>query len=481
MKSPVAANARKGAILASSAPETPLIEARAWAPYPSRAENGGGKAPLWEPLDFAFRPGDRVLLDGPSGCGKSTFLLALAGLLGVQRAWSETGELRRSALRCGYLFQNPADRFCAVTVEDELAFGLENRSLPIPEIDRKIAEAARRFGIERLLDRRVNRLSGGEQQRLALASLWAEDPEILFIDEAMSQLDADGRAALLDAYDQWEAAHPRGLAVVVDHRAELWAGRFTRALRWSSGAWTEPRPQTAAASAFAARPAVRASVETEVVAACERLVMNRPGANERWDHEPIDLQLRAGKTHLIVGPNGAGKSTLLKTIAGLAPFHSGVIRHGPLLMKRRPRGGKEWRALGERVSLALQNPELQFGAGLVRDHDPNPPESLGLGGNLLKSPFELSLGQQRRLSLCMLGDEAPLLLLDEPFYGQDRGNTRVLIDYLESRAAKGTAVVLVCHDEDLSQALADELFLWDGTRLSKKEPKPFIPWWEADE
>jgi len=471
----------------------PLIEARAWAPYPSRAEAGGGKNPLWTPLDFAFRPGDRVLLDGPSGCGKSTFLLALAGLLSVQRAWSETGELRRTDRRRGYLFQNPADRFCTVKAEDELAFGLENRGLPPAEIDRLVAEAAHRFGLETLLDRQVNRLSGGEQQRLALAALWAEDPEILFIDEAMSQLDAAGRCILLAAYDHWSYAHPEGLAVAVDHRADLWEGRFTRVLRWRDGSWVERNKlgdlglKTTAPIRDGGRPSAPPAPHPKpnrasgtVVASCERLVLARPGGGSRWNHEPIDLKLRAGNIHVITGPNGAGKSMLLKTIAGLAAAHSGEVRHGPITLRKPPRTKKEWKALGARVSMALQNPELQFGAGLVKDHDADPPENLGLREHLGKSPFELSLGQQRRLSLSMLGADRPLLLLDEPFYGQDRGNTRILIDYIRERAANGTAVVLVCHDEDLSHALADELFHWDGMRLSRKERKPFYPWWEAD-
>jgi energy-coupling factor transporter ATP-binding protein EcfA2 len=128
--------------------------------------------------------------------------------------------------------------------------------------------------------------------------------------------------------------------------------------------------------------------------------------------------------------------------------------------------------------MALQNPELQFGAGLVKDHDPDPPERFGLREHLDKSPFELSLGQQRRLSLSMLGDDRPLLLLDEPFYGQDRDNTRMLMDIIRRRAERGTAVLLVCHDPDISQAIADELLIWDGLELRREERRPFLPWWE---
>jgi energy-coupling factor transport system ATP-binding protein len=80
----------------------------------------------------------------------------------------------------------------------------------------------------------------------------------------------------------------------------------------------------------------------------------------------------------------------------------------------------------------------------------------------------------------MLGPERPLLLLDEPFYGQDRANTRLLFEYIRARAEAGTAVVAVCHDEDLSQALADDLYWWDGKRLSAGERRPYRPWWEED-
>ena len=480
----------KASVEAKARPAIPLIAARGWAPVPGRGQSAGNtRKPLWEPLDFAFFPGDTILLDGPSGCGKSTFLLALAGLLGTQRGWSETGELSRLKKRTGYLFQNPADRFCAVSVEDELSFGLENLGTDPKHIDRMIREAASRFGLEQLLARRVNRLSGGEQQRLALASLWVEDPEVLFIDEAMSQLDAVGRRALLDAFDHWRTDHPEGLAVIVDHRGDLWEGRFTRVFRRRGEAWGE-RPESAGDGA----PPRRISPHTPnsnvkdtsvqgqapVVASCERLVLSRPGGGPLSAHQPIDLVLRAGRVHVVVGPNGAGKSTLLKTIAGLASPFSGTVVHGNLRLLKAPRSRKEWKALGGRVAMALQNPELQFGAGLVKDHDPAPAEYLGLGPHLLKSPFELSLGQQRRLSLSMLGTDRPLLLLDEPFYGQDRGNTRILVDYIRSRAAAGAAVVLVCHDEDLSRALADELYLWDGARLRQIESGSFYPWWEED-
>jgi len=166
--------------------------------YPGAAE------PALSSVTFEARSGEYVGVVGPNGGGKSTLLRLLNGLLvadsGIVRVAgydpaAEPFEVRR---RVGMLFQNPENGLVAPFVEDDVAFGMENRGVPREEMRDRVGEAIGAVGLSGYERREPHTLSGGEKQRVALAGLLALEPEILLLDEPTSMLDAAGRRDVMD-------------------------------------------------------------------------------------------------------------------------------------------------------------------------------------------------------------------------------------------------------------------------------------------
>jgi cobalt/nickel transport system ATP-binding protein len=167
-------------------------------------------------IDLTLRAGERVAIVGPNGSGKSTLQLALGGLIepagGHVRYFGETTDAESVRRRLGVLLQDPDDYLFNTTVREDLEYGPAQlgveQSAAADRIDRLAAE----LGLEELLDRPPFRLSGGEKQRAALASVLAFDPEVLLLDEPISAIDGAGRERILDLLD---AQHERGKTLVI--------------------------------------------------------------------------------------------------------------------------------------------------------------------------------------------------------------------------------------------------------------------------
>ncbi|HEY8552720.1 MAG TPA: ATP-binding cassette domain-containing protein, partial [Thermaerobacter sp.] len=156
------------------------------------------------------------LLLGPSGSGKSTLALALGGLIpGVIEA-QVTGELR-PARRAGVLFQDPEAQFCMFTVDEEVAFGLENRCVPPAQMPARVAKALAAAGLDVPFGHPIQALSGGQKQRLALAAVLVLEPALLILDEPTAQLDPAGRALVLETLRRLPRRHT---VLVIEHNLD---------------------------------------------------------------------------------------------------------------------------------------------------------------------------------------------------------------------------------------------------------------------
>jgi len=182
-------------------------------------------------FSFVVETGEAILLKGPSGCGKSTFLHAICGLIPGNIQAEITGEvlifgksvfdlsIAERAREIGIVFQNPETQLFCGSVEDEIAFGLENLCIPRDEIGRQIDEMLALTGLEQYRFTPPKELSGGQKQLLVLAAVLALDPKILLLDEALSQLDENGKQALKS---QLLALRREGRTLLmVDHGGEL--------------------------------------------------------------------------------------------------------------------------------------------------------------------------------------------------------------------------------------------------------------------
>ncbi|SMP30089.1 energy-coupling factor transport system ATP-binding protein [Laceyella tengchongensis] len=177
-------------------------------------------------IQLTVGAGEYVSIIGPNGSGKSTLARIIAGLyLPTEgdvhvcgRATSNEHVLWQIRRRVGMVFQNPDNQIVAPTVQDDVAFGLENMGLPRDEMKARVAQALQWVGLAGMEDREPHHLSGGQKQRLAIAGVVAMQPDIILFDEATSMLDPQGRAEVCQLI---KSIHERGTTVIhITHSAQ---------------------------------------------------------------------------------------------------------------------------------------------------------------------------------------------------------------------------------------------------------------------
>ncbi|MBF8290300.1 MAG: transporter ATP-binding protein [Chloroflexi bacterium] len=475
-------------------------------PLPLRAEGvsfryAGAARPALRDLQFRVDAGCVLLVVGPSGSGKSTVARAIAGLVPREFPGEWSGSIRvgdldvssatpaDAAARVGILFQDPASQLVMDRAEDDVAFGLENRAWRLTSMRARVPEALAEAGLGGFERRRGTQLSGGEQQRLALAGVEAPFPSVLVLDEPTANLDPAGAVALFARLATLRAAR-RSTIVLVEHRADLaWPlADLVLALdgqgspidfgapadvQVRSGARLEhegiwlPSPGLAPGSednpgGGADSGGVPAAVDAPVIVEAHdlRFEYQRGVAAVRDLH----LQIRTGERVALVGPNGSGKSTVLRLFAGLLRPTAGSVALGGLDPARiaPPR-------LAGLAGFVFQDPELGFLADTVGEEIAIGLDAAGvaaaaelmerLGMPLAafgdRSPYRLSGGEQRRLSVATaLARRPSLLVLDEPTFGQDRRGWEAMAEIIDGLASDGSAMIAATHDERFAARVA---------------------------
>ncbi len=495
----------------------------------------GAGVPALNEVSLAIEPGELCVLAGLSGHGKSTLLRAACGLAPHFYGGSfagrvtvggldtrEHGPARMGALT-GVLFQDPETQLVMGSVRAELALALENRGHSPAMVARGVEEVALALGIDRLMERSTQELSGGEQQRVALGAALAGRPKVVLLDEPTSQLDpvaGDELIGLLRRLNQeWDMT-----ILLCEHRLERCLAVADRVIAMHGGRvahdgeaegfleWARseaPALQTPGAKLFALAglaPApvgvkqARATLRERGLLADEEEPSTAPtgplgssrergaradssrGARRVWGRfgadDVVPLSIR-GLWHEI--PRGpailrgidlelrAGESVALMGRNGAGK--STLLRHAAGLLA--PTRGRV-RATG-RVALLLQNPNDYFLRERVdQEISPRALAAAGLEGLGARNPKDLSGGERQRLALAIVapeddevgeGTKAVVLALDEPTRGMDREAKAALAGELRRRAAGGQAVIVATHDPEFAAACAQRAILLAGGRV----------------
>ena len=412
-----------------------------------------GAPPALREVSLVVREGERVALLGASGSGKSTLLRALAGLVPhfhggrfagrVRVDGRDTRTLRPAELAgtVASVFQDPEDQVVFTRVGNEVAFGLGNVGTPAAAIAGRVEDALAAVGAGHLSRRRTDELSGGELQRVCLASALALRPRLLLLDEPTSQLDGDGAAAFLDA-----AARAGGAVVLSEQRVRRALDLADRVVFVERGRVLLDAPVAAARDWLARhRPAY--------VAGTAPVAPSEPGAtvvevdNASYSYRPgvqalppVALRVRRGEVVVLEGPNGCGKTTLGKLAAGLLEPAGGRLR-------REGRAGYLSQDPGRYVVREHVVDEVALAVAGDRGRALAALDAVGLRSAADRHPRDLSSGERERLGLAAVAVAEPdLLVLDEPTRGIDPDRRAALASWLLAYAAGGHAVLVATHD-----------------------------------
>ncbi|HST13700.1 MAG TPA: ATP-binding cassette domain-containing protein [Gaiellaceae bacterium] len=414
-----------------------------------------GGEPVLRDVSLHIEEGERVALLGPSGSGKSSLLRALAGLVPhfhggtfsgrVVVAGRDTRETRPAELAgdVATVFQDPEDQIVMAQVANEVAFGLENFGSSPADIWASVDEALQLVGAGHLAERRTAELSGGELQRVALASALALKPRLLLLDEPTSQIDPAAADAFFDVVEQLHCT-----VVVSEQRPARPLAHVHRVLFMDLGRVVLDAPRDEAVAWLAQHRPLYLPHTPDLV--CDvRSVSFSYGESRVLDR--VSLAVARGEIVALTGPNGAGKTTLALIACGLLAPDQGEATHGSAAYLAQDPGRH---VVTERVL-----DEVALGAGEARARAALAKVDLSdLAG---RHPRDLSSGERERLALAsVLALEPELLVLDEPTRGVDPERKEALARILRSEApTRGT--VVVTHDVPWAERVADRIITLD--------------------
>ncbi|WP_028457307.1 ABC transporter ATP-binding protein [Chloroflexus sp. Y-396-1] len=477
-------------------------------------------------IEVQINAGEYVLLCGASGSGKSTLVRALTGLIPhgydgviegsitIDGIDTRSRPLAEWLTTVGVVFQSPQWQLFNSTVTRELAFGLESLGCQRQVMRQRINAVAAQLGIDHLLERNPQQLSAGEQLLVALGTVLVVGARIIVLDEPFANLDGVHVAQVQAIL---RTLHQQGVTIIVaEHRLGLVAADTTRMIVLHAGQIAldgppadvlahdlrryhlEPPLPTQIGRILGLTPlpltveALLARVDRrQLVEVYQPSVMTSQRGNgapilstdrlsyaieQRQLLASIHLQVHAGESVAIVGANGAGKTTLIKHFNGLYR-----PQHGRVSVLGRDTRTTPVSVLARSVGMVFQNPDDQLFRTNVRDEiaigaramgvfDParlrEVLQALQLEPLADRSPFALSAGEKRRLTLAAaMVIDPPILVLDEPTTGLDWPARQALTTYIREQAAAGRTIVIVTHDLDLAGTVASRWLVMAGGRL----------------
>jgi len=417
------------------------------------------------------RRGEIVGVTGRVGAGKTTLALAAAGLLARATRASVDGSIAHPAggsPPASFVFENPWTQLTELggSVEEEVAVGPENQGLAPDAIRRRVDGALARADAARFASRPPRELSGGELQRVALASGLALDAPLIVLDEPTAQLDPRAAEEFTRALRAL-AAQGNGI-VLVEQSARVLRAAAERVLVLDEGAIVaEGDPRTILRGEAALEPA-RAG---PVVGAPRTLEVRglSAGYADRDVLRELSVEVPRGVITAWMGENGAGKSTLARAIMGLVPARAGRIAVSGVdittlpVERRAPHVGLVFQDPGAQLFARTVHEEVMFGPralSIPRDqalagaHEAL--AAVGLEHDAQVNPADLTPQAQRRLAIAAaMAARPPMLILDEPTAGQDAAGRAWIARALVLQASRGAAAVIT-HDVEFAEHLCSQ-------------------------
>jgi len=480
--------------------------------------------PSLDRINVRISEGEFLVITGPSGGGKSTFLRSINGLIpnfyggrisgevlvnGKNASETPTKEMSETV---GMVFQDPENQLISNEVEREIAFGMENLCFSKELMRKRIEEALDAVNITRLRNRTTSELSGGQKQKVAIASALATHPDILLLDEPTSELDPRSAESVLNVIEKIN--DELGLTILlVEHRLERVIHHVDRMLMIDHGKLIydgSPRkiksanvegwkvglpPVTRLSLHFQERLSNGLPLTVKEARTSLSDILSAPKNKTSWQRvkssgkvclsmdkvyfsydgekdvlKNISFDVYEGDMIALMGKNASGKTTLVKLMNGLVK-----PRKGKVLLFGKKISDYELSDLIQKVGIVFQDPNLHLFNDTVEEEIAFVLRNLEMKDDLIDKkvnailkqfkieqyrnsyPHDLSGGERQRVALAsVLVSEPEMLILDEPTRGMDYFLKKELISYLKEKAK---TVIMVTHDIETAAEFAERVVL----------------------
>ena len=454
-------------------------------------------------VSLRVKTGECLILTGESGCGKTTLTRILNGLCPnyYEGTWKGSyvlnGEVIFSSdkevladeegtydktmdeigMVIGNVFQDPRSQFFAVNTTDEIVLAMENRDFPRNRMRERIEELVDLMEGRQLLDRNLFKLSSGEKQKVAIMAACSVEPKVVILDEPSANLDAEGTTQLQKLLARLKE---KGYTIIVsEHRLSYLKNLVDRMIVLRQGRITREYEGTK----------LLHLTDEEMIQMGLRVLNEvpafQPTGNKLGDipllkvdglcyrrgnrtlFQDMHAEFYRGQITAITGRNGAGKTTLCRLIAGELRQQKGAVRifGGNIPAKERIRDcffvgqDADYQIFTESVLQEVTlNTDFQEGDDVVRELL----ENFDLWEFRKRHPASLSGGQKQRVLLAAAGLRSnPILILDEPTSGLDGKHMRIIAKYLRRMAQRGICILVITHDQEFINLVADAILSLD--------------------
>lgn len=454
--------------------------------YGLKDENATGNGTLHN-INIDIPEGQVVLLCGESGCGKTTITRLLNGLIPHFYEGRLTGSicmngkeinnqpLYETALLSGTVFQNPRSQFFNVDTTSELAFGLENRGMNETQIIKNVEKTVQELKLEKLMDRSIFNLSGGEKQKIACGCVSVCSPEIIILDEPSANLDLKSMEQLRAMIEKWKTEHKT--VVIAEHRlAYIW-NLIDRAVFLKDGKvesdFNKDEIQKLTPEELH-QMGLRSNLDIKMEhnncnAGTEMIAFKNFVFGYEKHHNILDLktiEVEQNTITAIVGNNGIGKSTFLRCVCGLEKKCKGIMEIAGKEYKKKERLNEMFLVMQDvnhqlftesvldEVLISMKEVDEEKGLEILKQLD--------LLEYKDRHPVSLSGGQKQRVAVATaIASERSILLFDEPTSGLDYHHMLQIAHLFDMLKSRRKTILVVTHDLEFIEALKAKMIRLD--------------------
>ncbi|MFX1356154.1 MAG: ABC transporter ATP-binding protein [Promethearchaeota archaeon] len=463
-------------------------------------------------INLKINRNEFVGIMGPTGAGKSTLCSCINGLIPLKtRGWikgvvnvlnmnTRTQKMADLGSKVGLVFQDPETQFIMMTVEDEIAIGLETLNLNRIEIKERINWALNLVGLKGFQQKSPDELSGGQKQRVAIASIMAMRPEILILDEPTSDLDPYGKLEVFELLEKIRNEFNLTI-ILVSHETDKILKFCDRVVLLESGMVIFDGITSELLSnenlvnksgifnplkahEELARTERNIVIKKEPILKISNLSFTYP--NQTQALKNISFNINSGDFIAIIGKNGSGKTTLIKHFNGLLKPQVGDIKFKSLSIIE-----YKISKIAQTIGFCYQNPDHQLFKNTIKEeiefglHNLKfPKEEIEIRYNEIselldlkkfeetyESTFYLSKGIRQRLALAsVLVLKPEILIIDEPTTGQDFLMIKEFMKILQDLNDNGHTIIIVTHNPYVIERYSKEVIILDEGKLIKKLP-----------